>query len=128
MTANTDTAGAEIAEFADELATIADGAMAGETSVAERTAGNAGGINLDMVMRIPVVMKIVIGGASLPVSALSRMRRGDIVNLDRRAGEPADIVVNGRTLARGKIIVTDEATGQLGISLTEIIGTRTSDA
>ena len=52
------------------------------------------------------------------------MKRGEIVTLDRRSGDTADIVVNGRTLARGKIVVVDEATGQLGISIVEIVTQR----
>lgn len=119
--------GAAIAEFADELAQIADETVPGgreEPRVqAERAVGSAV-INLDLVMQIPVVMKVVLGSATMPVSTLSRMKRGEIVTLDRRSGDTADIVVNGRTLARGKIVVVDEATGQLGISITEIVTQR----
>ncbi len=64
----------------------------------------------------------------MPVSALSRMRRGEVITLDRRAGQPADIIVNGRTIARGNVIVIDEATGQLGISIVEILGGRSLPA
>lgn len=119
--------GAAIAEFADELAQIADEVSPGQPGEPlhqnERAVGPAV-INLDLVMQIPVVMKVVLGSASMPVSTLSRMKRGAIVTLDRRSGDPADIVVNGRTLARGKIVVVDEATGQLGISITEIVPQR----
>lgn len=119
--------GAAIAEFADELAQIADETVPGRREEprvqAERAVGSAV-INLDLVMQIPVVMKVVLGSATMPVSTLSRMKRGEIVTLDRRSGDTADIVVNGRTLARGKIVVVDEATGQLGISITEIVTQR----
>lgn len=119
--------GAAIAEFADELAQIADETgsdrLAEPRIQAERPVAT-GVINLDLVMQIPVVMKVVLGSATMPVSTLSRMKRGEIVTLDRRSGDAADIVVNGRTLARGKIVVVDEATGQLGISITEIVPQR----
>ncbi len=119
--------GAAIAEFADELAQIADETgsdrLAEPRIQAERPV-STGVINLDLVMQIPVVMKVVLGSATMPVSTLSRMKRGEIVTLDRRSGDAADIVVNGRTLARGKIVVVDEATGQLGISITEIVPQR----
>lgn len=119
--------GAAIAEFADELAQIADETVPGRLEEpreqAERTVGPVV-INLDLVMQIPVVMKVVLGSATMPVSTLSRMKRGEIVTLDRRSGDTADIVVNGRTLARGKIVIVDEATGQLGISIAEIVTQR----
>jgi hypothetical protein len=56
--------------------------------------------NLDMVMRIP---------------------------LDRRVGEPVDVVVNGRVVARGEVVVVDESTSRFGISLTEVVGASDSD-
>lgn len=118
---------ATIVEFANELAAASDDATRIDGSPSQVTAGmgrhSTGNLgNLDMIMRIPVTMKIVLGSATLPVSALSAMPRGNIISLDRKVGDPADIVVNGRILARGKIVIVNEATGQLGISLSEIVG------
>ena len=71
--------------------------------------------NLEMVMRIPVTMKIVLGSATMPVSNLMKLGRGAIIPLDRRVGEPVDVVVNGRVVARGEVVVVDEATSRFGI-------------
>jgi flagellar motor switch protein FliN len=78
--------------------------------------------NLDMVMRIPVTVKVVLGSAAMPVSSLVKLGRGAIIPLDRRVGEPVDIVVNGRVVARGEVVVVDEATSRFGVSLTEVVG------
>ena len=83
--------------------------------------------NLDLVMRIPVTMKIVLGSATMPVSNLMKLGRGAIIPLDRRVGEPIDVVVNGRVIARGEVVVVDEATSRFGIKLTEVVGPSESD-
>ncbi|MEJ2118329.1 MAG: FliM/FliN family flagellar motor switch protein [Alphaproteobacteria bacterium] len=54
---------------------------------------------------------------------LVKLGRGAVVPLDRRVGEPVDVVVNGRVVARGEVVVLDEDSSRFGISLTEVIGT-----
>jgi flagellar motor switch protein FliN/FliY len=83
--------------------------------------------NLDMVMRIPVTVKVVLGSTSMPVASLVKLARGAVIPLDRRVGEPVDVVVNGRVVARGEVVVVDEATSRFGISLTEVVGPAASD-
>jgi len=83
--------------------------------------------NLEMVMRIPVTVKIVLGSATMPVASLVKLGRGAVIPLDRRVGEPVDVVVNGRVVARGEVVVVDEATSRFGISLTEVVGPSGSD-
>jgi flagellar motor switch protein FliN/FliY len=86
------------------------------------TSDTAAGWNRDAIMRIPVKLQVVFGSASMPVSQLMKLGRGGVVALDRRVGDPVEIVVNGRVVARGDIVVVDEATSRLGVSLTEIVG------
>jgi flagellar motor switch protein FliN/FliY len=76
--------------------------------------------SLDLIMRIPVTVKVVLGSASMPVSALTKLERGALIPLDRKVGEAVDIMVNGRLIARGEIVVVDEATSQFGVTLTEV--------
>ncbi|MBX9589520.1 MAG: flagellar motor switch protein FliN [Hyphomonadaceae bacterium] len=87
----------------------------------------AAGSNLDMIMRIPVTVKVVLGSATMPVANLTKLGRGAVIPLDRRVGEPVDVVVNGRVVARGEVVVVDEATSRFGISLTEVVGTSGND-
>ena len=78
--------------------------------------------NLETIMRIPVVVQVVLGQATMPVASLMKLGRGAIVPLDHRIGEPVDVVVNGRVIARGEVVVVDDDNSRFGVSLTEIAG------
>jgi flagellar motor switch protein FliN/FliY len=80
------------------------------------------GLSLDTIMRIPVTVKIILGSASMPVASLLKLGRGALIPLDRKIGEPVDVVVNGRVVARGEVVVMDDDPSRLGISLTEVVG------
>jgi flagellar motor switch protein FliN/FliY len=113
-----------LAQSLEELA-AAFGAVREDASKgdASRDATSNVPANLEMVMRIPVTVQIVLGSATLPVANLVKLGRGAVVPLDRRVGEPVDVVVNGRVVARGEVVVLDEDSSRFGISLTEVIGT-----
>jgi flagellar motor switch protein FliN len=78
--------------------------------------------NAGIVMNIPVDVQIVLGSTEMPVSELMALQKGSTVALNRRIGEPVDIVVNGRKIARGEITVLESDPSRFGIRLTEIIG------
>ncbi len=82
----------------------------------------AGARNLDTILRIPVTVQVVLGSAVMPVSNLMKLGRGTVIPLDQHVGEPVDIVVNGRVVARGEVVVADEDTSRFGVSLTELLG------
>jgi flagellar motor switch protein FliN/FliY len=77
--------------------------------------------NLNAILSIPVTVQVVLGSASLPVANLMRLARGAVISLDQRVGDPVDVVVNGKVVARGEIVVADEATQRFGVSLVEIV-------
>lgn len=81
----------------------------------------AGGANTNIIMDIPVDVQIVLGTTEMPVSELMALQKGSTVALDRRIGEPVDVVVNGRKIARGEITVLESDSSRFGIRLTEII-------
>ena len=81
-------------------------------------------LNLDAVMRIPVNIQVVLGSATMQVANLMKLRRGAVVQLDHRVGEPVDVVVNGRAVARGEVVIVEDDNSRFGVSLTEIVGTR----
>jgi len=85
------------------------------------------GKNLDSILRIPVTIQVVLGSATMPVANLMKLGRGAIVPLDHRVGEPVDVVVNGRIIARGEVVVVEDDNSRFGISLTEIVGPPTND-
>ncbi|KMO16497.1 flagellar motor switch protein FliN [Methylobacterium platani] len=80
------------------------------------------GRNLDSILRIPVLVQVVLGSATMPVANLMKLGRGAIVPLDHRVGEPVDVMVNGRVIARGEIVIVEEDNSRFGISLTEVVG------
>jgi flagellar motor switch protein FliN/FliY len=78
--------------------------------------------NLETILRIPVTVQVVLGSASMPVSNLLRLGRGAVIPLDHRVGEPVDIMVNGRVVARGEVVVVEDDNSRFGVSLTEVVG------
>lgn len=116
--ASTDDLSAQLKPSLDDLAQSLSG-TGGKDAVAARS--------FETIMRIPVSVKIVLGSATMPVSALMKLGRGAVIPLDRRVGEPVDVTVNGRVVARGEVVVLEEASSRFGISLTEVVGPGTGD-
>ena len=77
--------------------------------------------NSSIIMTIPVDVQIILGSTEMPVSELMALQKGSTVSLNRRIGEPVDVVVNGRKIARGEITVLENDPTRFGIRLTEII-------
>lgn len=84
-------------------------------------AAGTGASNNSLIMNIPVEVQIVLGGAEMPVSELMALQKGSTVALNRRIGEPVDVMVNGRKIARGEITVLENDPSRFGVKLTEII-------
>ena len=76
--------------------------------------------DLEAVYDIPVQVSAVLGKSTMQVSQLLKLGRGSVVELDRKVGEPIDIYVNNRLVARGEVVIVDE---RLGVTMTEIIKT-----
>ena len=87
----------------------------------EETPAAAPASNPNVIMNIPVELQIVLGGAEMPVSELLALQKGSTVALNRRIGEPVDVVVNGRKSARGEITVLESDPSRFGVKLTEIV-------
>ncbi len=80
--------------------------------------------NHGVIMDIPVDVQIVLGSTEMPVSELMALQKGSTVALDRRIGEPVDVVVNGRRIASGEVTVLDDDPSRFGIRLTHIVDSR----
>ncbi len=104
----------------DALFAQTPGGRNGSAGAAAETLGT--GRNLDSVLRIPVRLQVVLGSATMPFSSLMKLGRGAIVPLDHRVGEPVEVVVNGRVIARGEVVVVEDDNSRFGVSLTEIVG------
>lgn len=116
--------GSDIRSAAAELQTIGDAAPAEPPAdVAPKSAAGQKPRHLETVLQIPVSVKVVLGSATMPVASVLKLGRGAVVPLDRKVGEPVDVVVNGRVIARGEVVVLDEDNSRFGVSLTEVLGT-----
>jgi flagellar motor switch protein FliN/FliY len=74
----------------------------------ENLAAPSSGGNLDTILRIPVSVQVVLGSAMMPVANLLKLGRGAVISLDHRVGEAVDIIVNGRVIARGEVVVVED--------------------
>ncbi|MCB8837934.1 flagellar motor switch protein FliN [Aurantimonas sp. VKM B-3413] len=77
-------------------------------------------VDINLVMDVPVTMQVVLGSATMTVANLLKLGRGAVVKLDTKVGDPVDVVVNGRIVARGEIVVIDKEEQRFGVTLTEI--------
>lgn len=75
-------------------------------------------VNLDMVLDVPVTISMEIGRTKIPIRNLLQLNQGSVVELDRLAGEPLNVLVNGTLIAHGEVVVVNE---KFGIRLTDVI-------
>ncbi len=83
--------------------------------------------NIEPILRIPVTVQVMLGSATMPVADLMKLGRGAVIPLDHRVGEPVEVVVNGRIVARGAVVVVEDENSRFGVSLTEIVGSMAGD-
>jgi flagellar motor switch protein FliN/FliY len=96
----------------------AEAAMLSESNSAPRPVTPPAPEDLQAVYDVPVKVQAILGRARMDIGELLRLKPGMVVELDRRVGEPVDIFVNNRLIARGEVVLIDNA---LGITLTEIV-------
>lgn len=85
---------------------------------ADPRTGTAGDVSLDLIMDVGVTVALEVGRARITVRELLQLTQGSIIELDRLAGEPLDVLVNGVRVARGEVVVINE---KFGIRLTEVV-------
>ena len=78
----------------------------------------SGEVKLDVILDIPVTVAMEIGRTQLSIRNLLQLNQGSIVELDRLAGEPMDVLVNGTLVAHGEVVVVND---KFGIRLTDVI-------
>ncbi len=77
--------------------------------------------NLDLLMNVSLGITAELGRCTMRVSDVLKLGRGSIVELDRLAGAPIDVLVNDRLIARGEVVAVDD---RFGVRLTEVIARR----
>ncbi len=79
--------------------------------------------NIDLIMDIPIDVEIVLGSSRMQVSGLMELEEGAIIALDKKIGEPVEIMVNGRRIGKGEITVLEGDDTRFGVKVTEILST-----
>ena len=75
-------------------------------------------LTLDAVQDIPVQISVVLGQTHMQVQQLLKLGRGAVIELNKKVGEPVDILINSRLVARGEVVVVED---RVGVTMTEII-------
>ncbi len=81
-------------------------------------AGDNGNPDLDVILDIPVNISMEVGRTSITIRNLLQLNQGSVIELDRLAGEPLDVLVNGTLIAHGEVVVVNE---KFGIRMTDVI-------
>ena len=82
------------------------------------TRPQAGDANLDVILDIPVTLSMEIGRTRVSIQELLQLAGGSVVELDRMAGDPLDVLVNGTLVARGEVVVVND---KFGVRLNDVI-------
>lgn len=80
--------------------------------------GAGGELNLDVILDVPVTVSLEVGRARMPIRNLLQLNQGSVVELERDAGDPFDVYVNGTLIAHGEVVVVND---RFGIRLTDVI-------
>ena len=75
-------------------------------------------VNLEVILDVPVTLSMEVGRTRIPIRNFLQLNQGSVVELDRPAGEPLDVYVNGTLVAHGEVVVVNE---RFGIRLTDVI-------
>ena len=81
-------------------------------------AGGAGQLNLDLIMDVRLMLTLEVGRTRISVRNLLSLTQGSVVELDKLAGEPLDVLVNGTLVAHGEVVVVNE---KFGIRLLDVV-------
>lgn len=100
---------------------IADEAVANPISFEELQSENTKANpnpELEVILDIPVTISMEVGRTSITIRNLLQLNQGSVIELDRLAGEPLDVLVNGTLIAHGEVVVVNE---KFGIRMTDVI-------
>ncbi len=92
--------------------------MAAFEQLADEAEPQQGDVNLDLIQDVPVTLAMEVGRTEITIRNLLQLNQGSVVELDRTAGEPLDVFVNGTLVAHGEVVVVNE---KFGIRLTDVI-------
>ena len=77
-----------------------------------------GNPNMEVILDIPVTLAMEVGTTNISIRNLLQLNQGSVIELDRLAGEPLDVLVNGTLIAHGEVVMVNE---KFGIRLTDVV-------
>ena len=89
-----------------------------ETGGETTPSGSEAGASLELLLDVPLRVTVELGGARLSIRELLQLGHGSVVELDKPGGEPLDVYVNGKPIARGEAVIVND---KFGVRLTEIV-------
>jgi len=75
-------------------------------------------VKLDVILEVPVTLSLEVGRTRIPIRNLLQLNQGSVVELDRIAGDPLDVFVNGTLVAHGEVVIVND---KFGIRLTDVV-------
>ena len=96
----------------------ADAEAAGFDNLEDEGNNNDTEVNLDVILDVPVDISMEIGRTKISIRNLLKLNQGSVIELDRLAGEPMDVLINGTLIAHGEVVVVND---KFGIRLTDVI-------
>ena len=75
-------------------------------------------VNLEVILDVPVTLSMEVGRTRIPIRNLLQLNQGSVVELERGAGEPLDLYVNGTLIAQGEVVVVND---RFGVRLTDVV-------
>jgi len=111
-------------DFGDDAGASDSHGFGGSSFDAHQSTGSALTSNMDLIMDIPIDVQIVLGSSRMQVSSLLDLTEGAIIALDKKIGEPVEITVNGRKIARGEITVLENDDTRFGVKLIEVLSSK----
>lgn len=117
-TPDTDARREDAGALLPDLAALAEAVDKTPMPAADEPGDTRSAPRLDSVYDVPVTISAVLGKTRIDVASLMALADGAVIELDRKVGEPIDLYVNDRLIARGELVMVD---GALGVTMTEIV-------
>ena len=105
-------------ETVDDVKAAAFAEVDSQAASKKSSAASTDELNLDVILDVPVTLSMEIGRTQINIRNLLQLNQGSVVELDRFAGEPLDVLVNGTLIAHGEVVVIND---KFGIRLTDVI-------
>jgi flagellar motor switch protein FliN/FliY len=89
-----------------------------DTDLGGASTGHEADMSLDVILDVPVTLSLEVGRTRMPIRNLLQLNQGSVVELERGAGEPLDVFVNGTLIAHGEVVVVND---RFGVRLTDVV-------